>query len=293
MNDPLAIDQAVGDAEFAFFRDLLHARSGIALKESKRSLVAARLGPRLRALGLSSFAEYRRFLDTKDPSGSELALMINCMTTNKTSFFREGKHFAILKDSILAAARAGQKIYRIWSAACSTGEEPYSIAMTALAAVGTIEVRILASDLDTEVLASAQQAVYPMESLDELDDGARRRYFLRGRGEHEGWVQVKPAVRQLVTFRQINLIEEPWPIQTHFDAIFCRNVIIYFDRQTQARLFGRLAQYLAPNGLLFVGEAESLYWLDELFVPIDHSVYRARHSAPAAKRHENQSSDYR
>ena len=274
MNDPLAIDQAVGDAEFAFFRELVHARSGIALKESKRSLVAARLGRRLRALGLASFAEYRRFLETADPAGRELALMINCMTTNKTSFFRERKHFALLKDSFLAAARAGQKIYRVWSAACSTGEEPYSIAMTALAAPA-IEVRILASDLDTEVLTYAEQAVYPMDSLDELDDRARRRYFLRGRGESEGWVQVKPAVRRLVTFRHINLIAEPWPIGTHFDAIFCRNVIIYFDRQTQARLFGRLARSLAPNGLLFIGHAETLFWLDELFAPIDHSVYRA------------------
>jgi chemotaxis protein methyltransferase CheR len=280
MNGPLAIDQAVGDAEFAFFRGLVYARSGIALKECKRSLVAARLARRLRALGLSSFAEYRRFLETSDPSGSELALTINCMTTNKTSFFREGKHFAMLKDAILAAARAGQKIYRVWSAACSTGEEPYSIAMTALAAARAIEGRILASDLDTEVLESAQQAVYPMESLDDLDAGARRRYFLRGRGEREGWVQVKPAVRQLVTFRHINLIDEPWPIRTQFDAIFCRNVIIYFDRQTQARLFGRLARYLAPGGLLFIGHAETLFWLDELFEPIEHSVYRVRGSCP-------------
>ena len=282
MDAPLAVEQAVGDAEFAFFRDLVHSRSGIALKECKRSLVAARLGRRLRALGLGSFAEYRRFLETSDPSGNELALMINCMTTNKTSFFREGKHFALLKDSIFAAVRAGRKTYRVWSAACSTGEEPYSIAMTAFAAAPAIEVCILASDLDTEVLESAQQAVYPMEALDQLEDSARRRYFLRGRGESEGWVQVKPAVRRLVTFRHINLIAEPWPIRTHFDAIFCRNVIIYFDRQTQARLFGRLARCLAAGGLLFIGHAETLFWLDELFVPLDHSVYRARHSVPAA-----------
>jgi len=283
MSNPLAIDQAVGGAEFAFFRDLVHARSGIALKESKRSLVAARLGQRLRALGLSSFAEYRRLLQTADPSGSELVLMINCMTTNKTSFFREEKHFPILKDSILTAEREQQRVYRVWSAACSTGEEPYSIAMTALGAARTTEVAILASDLDTEVLAKAQQAIYPMESLDEMDDRARRRYFLRGRGESQSWVQVKPAVRQLVTFRHINLVGEPWPIQTHFDAIFCRNVMIYFDRETQTRLFGKLVQYLAPNGLLFVGEAETLYWLDELLVPIDHSVYRVRHSATIGK----------
>lgn len=269
---------AVGDAEFAFFRDLIHARTGIALKDCKRSLVAARLARRLRELGLDSFSDYRRFLEGSDPSGTELGLMINCITTNKTSFFREEEHFAILKDHILAADHARQKVYRIWSSACSTGEEPYSIAIAALAASRPMEVRILASDLDTEVLTRAQQAVYPIDSLDEMDDALKRRYFLRGCGECAGRVLVKLEVRALVTFRHINLVEEPWAIRTHFDAIFCRNVIIYFDRETQRRLFGRLTQYLAPGGLLFVGHSETLYWLDELLVPLDHSVYRARTS---------------
>ncbi len=267
---------AVGDAEFAFFRDLIHLSTGIALKESKRSLIAARLARRLRALGLDSFAGYRRFLETSDPSGAELAMMINCITTNKTSFFREEEHFASLADRMVAAERAGQEIYRVWSAACSTGEEPYIIAMTALAAPRRIEVRVLASDLDTEVLARAQQGEYPMESLEGMDGQAKRRYFLRGRGERQGWVKVKPEVRELVTFRRVNLIEEPWAIQARFDAIFCRNVIIYFDRGTQRRLIGRLAQYLAPGGLLFVGHAETLFWLDDLLAAVDHSVYRAR-----------------
>ena len=209
--------------------------------------------------------------------------MINCMTTNKTSFFREEEHFAFLKDRILAADRAGQAVYRVWSAACSTGEEPYSIAMTALTAIRAMEVRILASDLDTEVLAHAQEAVYPLESLAEMDGQKKGRYFLRGRGEREDWVQVKPAVRKLVTFRNINLIAEPWPIRTRFDAIFCRNVIIYFDRETQARLFAWLVQYLAPEGLLFVGHAESLYWLGDLLVPVDQAVYRARNFAPSGQ----------
>jgi chemotaxis protein methyltransferase CheR len=271
---------AVGDAEFAFFSDLIHARTGIALKESKRSLMAARLSPRVRALGLDSFAAYRRFVEAAAPSHAEWGLMINCITTNKTSFFREEAHFAFLADRLLAAGREGQTCFRIWSAACSTGEEPYSLAMTALQAKGTMKVRILASDLDTDVLARAQAAVYPIDSLAEMDQESKRRYFLRGCGEGEGSVQVKPKVRDLVTFRHINLVEEPWPIRTRFDAIFCRNVIIYFDRETQRRLFERLAQYLAPGGLLFVGHAESLFWLDELLVPVTHSVYRVRSSAP-------------
>jgi len=275
----LAAGPALGDAEFAFFRDLIHARAGIALKDCKRSLVAARLGRRLRALGLDSFAGYRRHLETSDPSGAELALTINCITTNKTSFFREERHFAILADRIPAAERAGQKVYRVWSAACSTGEEPYSIAMAALAAKRPIEVRILASDLDTEVLERARQGVYPMNSLAGMDEEWKRRYFLRGCGEQQGWAKVKPPVREMVTFRHINLVEEVWAIQAQFDAIFCRNVIIYFDRETQRRLFRRLAHYLAPGGLLFLGHAETLFWLDELLVPVEHSVYRTRTSA--------------
>jgi chemotaxis protein methyltransferase CheR len=274
---------AVEDAEFEFFRDLIHARTGIALKESKRSLVAGRLARRLRALGLDSFAGYRRYLETSDPAGAELALMINCITTNKTSFFREERHFAILADRLQAAERAGQQVYRIWSAACSTGEEPYSIAITALAAVRRMEVRILASDLDTEVLARAEQAEYPLDSLAGMDGESKRSYFLRGCGESAGWAQVKPEVRRMVAFRHINLVAESWAIQTRFDAIFCRNVIIYFDRETQRRLFGRLAQYLAPAGLLFVGHAETLFWLDELLAPVEHSVYRVRASAPLGR----------
>jgi len=265
---------AVGDQEFAFFRDLLRARAGIALKDSKRSLVAARLVHRLRALGLDSFAQYRRFLQTADASGSETKLLINCMTTNKTSFFREEAHFTILKDRMLSAERAGQRVYRVWSAACSTGEEPYSIAITALSAARAIEVKVLASDLDTEVLARAEEARYPLEAIAELDEPLKHSYFLRGRGSCEGSVLVKPAVRKMVSFRNINLVADAWPVQTRFDAIFCRNVIIYFDRETQARLFRRIVQYLAPGGLLFVGHAETLYWLDDLLVPVDHAVYR-------------------
>jgi len=266
----------VGDAEFKFFRHLIHARTGIALTSSKRSLVAGRLGRRLRSLGLDSFASYRRFLETSDPSGAELTRLINCITTNKTSFFREESHFGVLEAHIRSAESDGRRTYRIWSAACSTGEEPYSLAMTALTARRAIEVRILASDLDTEVLAWAQEGLYPADSVAHVDERLKRRSFLRGRRDSESWVQVKPEVREMITFRHINLIEEPWPIRAGFDAIFCRNVIIYFDRETQQRLFQRMTRYLTAGGLLFVGHAETLFWLDELLVPIEHSVYRAR-----------------
>ena len=266
----------VGLAEFVFFRNLIHARAGIALKESKRTLLAARLKRRLTALGLDSFASYRRYLETSDAGGTELATMLNCMTTNKTSFFREEAHFGVLADHLKRVSHAGQSVFRVWSAGCSTGEEPYSIAMTALQVPGHCEVRILASDLDTEVLARAEQATYPVESLDEMEERLKHRFFLRGRGESEGSVRLKPEVRERVVFRHINLVAAAWPIPVQFDAIFCRNVIIYFDRATQRHLFERMAPYLAPGGLLFVGHAETLYWLDDLLVPARQSVYRAR-----------------
>lgn len=267
---------AVGSTEFAYFRELIHSRAGIALKESKRGLLAARLGGRLRTLGLNSFADYRRYLETSDAGGVELTIMLNCMTTNKTSFFREAAHFGILSDHLRSAHRSGQSIYRVWSAACSTGEEPYSIAVTALEARRSLDVRILASDLDTDVLARAEQATYRVESLYEMAEQWKHRYFLRGCGERDGFVLVKSEVRRLVAFRQINLVAEAWPIHTHFDAIFCRNIIIYFDRDTQRHLFERLVKYLTPDGLLFVGHAETLFWLNDLLIPAGESVYRAR-----------------
>jgi len=205
--------------------------------------------------------------------------MINCMTTNKTSFFREAEHFAILAGHLRAGLHAGRTSFRLWSAACSTGEEPYSMAITALevlhAAPG-LELRILASDIDTDVLAQAEEGVYALESLAELDGQRKRRYFLRGHGAWQGLAQVKPDVRGLVEFRHINLIEEPWPVHAKFDAIFCRNVAIYFDREVQQRLFQRLVARLAGDGLLFVGHSETLHWMGGLLASSGHSVYHMR-----------------
>jgi chemotaxis protein methyltransferase CheR len=274
----------VGDEEFALFRALIHQQTGISLKEGKRNLLAARLHKRLKELGLGTLTDYYSYLKKKDAQGDELRRMVNCITTNKTSFFREEHHFHYLRDWLKekahqTAANRGQRRVRIWSAACSSGEEPYSLAITMLEALPPAagwDLAILASDIDTDMLGRGESGVYESEGLEGIPDPLKRRYFLRGKGDLEGLVQVKPEVRRLVTFRRINLVDYPWPIHTSFDAIFCRNVIIYFDRETQRRLFERLLKHLAPDGRLFVGHSESLYWMTDLVTPLQHTVYRVR-----------------
>lgn len=268
--------------EFEEFRSLIRRETGICLKDTKRSLVTARLGRRLSDLGLSSFGEYYKFLNKQDSDGSELRRMINCITTNKTSFFREPNHFPVLAELVRGRTGANGVVppLRFWSAACSTGEEPYSMAITIRnAAPAAQDVRILASDIDTDVLSRAESGTYEESDISDVGESVRRKFFLRGTGECAGLISVKPSIRALITFRQINLNAENWPIHTQFDAIFCRNVVIYFDHEVQARLFRRLAGYLKPHGLLFVGHSESLYWLSELFEPADHAVYRFRGGA--------------
>ncbi len=270
----------ISDHEFGLFRDLIYRETGITLKEVKRSLVVSRLGKRLRALGLSSFGEYYSVIKLGDASGDELRRMINCITTNKTSFFREAQHFDFLKERLVEMARCEMTgSLRIWSCACSSGEEPYTLSITAsqaLAARPGWDVRILATDIDTDILAKAKAGIYEAESIDTLDRALVRRYFLRGKGHSEGLVMVKPEVRKMVVFERLNLIEDSWPIRDRFDVIFCRNVIIYFDRETQKRLFERLVRHLKPDGLLFVGHSESLYWMSDVLEPVQHTIYRIR-----------------
>lgn len=265
----------IGDREFRLFRELIQAETGIQVKDAKRSLVAGRLTKRLRTLGLGTFHEYYEFLQGSGRK-EELRNLVNCITTNKTSFFREEAHFAILRDWLPAiAAHRRSRSIRIWCAACSTGEEPYSIAMTALEALGgASSFRILASDIDTEVLKTAEKGIYTVDGLASVPLQYRKRYFFRGVGEWDGYSQIKPELQGLVEFRQFNLIRQPWTITGLFDAIFLRNVVIYFDRDTQRGIFERLAAHLAPDGLLFVGSSESLFWLPELFSSVSHAVYR-------------------
>jgi chemotaxis protein methyltransferase CheR len=274
-------ERTMTDAEFALLRALMYEHSGIDLKESKRELLKGRLAKRLRHHGYQTFAQYYDRLKNQDPDGSELQEMINAVTTNKTSFFREGHHFDCLRDRILlpacrAAAQGKRPRIRIWSAGCSTGEEPYTIAITVAAHLDRLaawDVKVLGSDIDTSVLAKARAATYPTESVSDLPPDLVRQNFLCGRGEQDGFVQLKPEIRNLVRFGQVNLMAPTWPFRGKFDAIFCRNVMIYFDRDVQRLVLEKFARYLTPNGLFFAGHSENLFWLGDSFHPIGGTVY--------------------
>lgn len=269
-------------AEFSQFQELILAETGIHLNHSKRALVESRLARRLRGLGFQTYSEYLRHLSRPSANSAERQEMINCITTNKTDFFRENHHFDFLRNRVIPEARervaqGAAPQLRIWSAACSTGEEPYSIAMTireALAADRTWDSKILASDLDTSVLASAESGVFDAERLATVPENLRRKYFLRRKDG--GALMAKDDLKSLIRFRQINLIDPAWPIRATFDAIFCRNVIIYFNRATQERLLKRLIQYLKPAGYLLVGHSENLHWMSEVLAPVQNTVYRLR-----------------
>jgi chemotaxis protein methyltransferase CheR len=286
------IEAVLTDGEFDLLRRLIHAHAGIALGPWKRYLVRARLTRRLQELGLSTFAEYHTRL-LADATGGELTRFINAMTTNKTEFFREAHHFEYLRTHWVPSRgpcrRATDRQLRLWSAGCSTGEEAYSMAITLLDALdgeAPWDVRILASDIDTEVLALAAEGIYPVEQVAPVPRPMLPRYFLRGTDAREGYVRVKPNVRSLVTFRRINFIDQVWPIRARFDVIFCRNVLIYFDRATQQRILGRLVLQLKDDGLLFVGHSESLHGIEGL-APVGATVYRrttpGSSSAPARR----------
>ena len=279
MKTPSSTDEGLGaqatdvhglsDKEFEIFRALVYEHTGISLSESKRPLLQARLTRRLRALGLATFSEYHRVLTERDSSGDELGRFVNAITTNKTDFFREPHHFRHLAEEWVPAAKAraansGARAIRIWSAGCSTGEEPYSIAMTIREALGTAagwDVKILASDLDTDVLARAEAGVYSVEQAAPVPQAMLRRHFLRGRGADAGHVRVRPELRSLITFRRINFLDARWPIRGQLDIIFCRNVIIYFDRPTKQRVLERFLGLLKDDGLLILGHSESVHGL--------------------------------
>jgi chemotaxis protein methyltransferase CheR len=264
------------ETEFKIITALVYERSGIVLGPHKRHMVYSRLARRLRALRLGSFREYCALLN--DASGAdEIGSLINAITTNLTKFFRESHHFEHLQKTALAdilkAARAEKPRVRIWSAACSTGEEPYSIAMTAMAsrreAGREWDFRVLATDLDTSVLHKAMTGQYPSSGLGEVPAAMRESSF----EPNAGGVRVAPAVQALVTFKQLNLLGS-WPMKGPFDAIFCRNVMIYFDADTKAKLIERLHSMLKSGGWLYVGHSESLLDQQHRFQLSGHTIYR-------------------
>jgi len=259
--------------DFERVRRMIHARAGISLGPSKLNMVYSRLSRRLRALGLGSVRDYLDGLEDHE-AAPEWEAFTNALTTNLTSFFREGHHFATLRDHLTRRASKGPA--RIWCAAASTGEEPYSIAMTAVEAFGsfTPPVSILATDVDTQVLATGRAGIYPVERIEALDRDLQRRFFRRGIGAATGSCRVNDELAALVRFETLNLLDAHWPIRAPLDVIFCRNVMIYFDEDTRRQLLCRFAPLLAPDGLLFMGHSESLLRANDLFRPCGRTVYR-------------------
>lgn len=268
-------DLVFTDEDFAVIRRVVQDYAGIALADHKRELVYGRLARRLRVLGLTSFAQYCATLENDD---NEMRELVNAITTNLTSFFRESYHFDHLRNSVvpeLLRSRAAERRIRIWSAGCSTGEEPYSIAMVLRDEVPAEgwDVKVLATDIDTNVLEKARAGVYPASRAEEIPEGLRRRFLCRGAGSNTGSVRVRENLRSMVTFRPLNLMRE-WPMRGPFDVIFCRNVVIYFDKPTQRRLFERYAGILAPGGYLYVGHSETLFKVSDRFDLVGRTVYR-------------------
>ncbi|MGB6055481.1 MAG: CheR family methyltransferase [Burkholderiaceae bacterium] len=267
--------------DFERVRSLIHRHAGIALAPSKQEMVYSRLARRLRATGITSFAAY---LDALEGAGgdSEQEAFVNALTTNLTSFFREAHHFPILADHL----RHLREPASIWCCASSTGEEPYSIAMTLCETYGTLTppARILATDIDTHVLATAERGVYPMERIEKLSPERRKRFFLKGTGAQNGLVRVRPELGKLITFRPLNLLADRWQISEPFDALFCRNVMIYFDKPTQARILSRFAPLMKPHGLLFAGHSENFSYVTNAFRLRAKTVYElAAGAVPAAR----------
>ena len=274
--DPLALDRVpLSPATFDALRNLLHAHSGIALAHHKITMVQSRLAKRLRALGLRSYEQYHDLL--RDPKSEEWPEFVNALTTNLTSFFREGHHFTRLVE-LLKPAYAASKRIRIWSAGCSTGEEPYTLAMTLTKAFGaSAAIQILATDLDTAVLNTASRGIYPIARVESLADEWKRLGFLRGKGQNLDQVRIRPELRKLITFTQMNLLDAQWPLEGGpFQAIFCRNVMIYFDKPTQRELLRRYHGLLEPDGLLFVGHSESLLDNSLGFQSLGQTIYRRK-----------------
>lgn len=271
------------EADFERVRKLIYEQAGISLSAQKKDMVYSRLARRLRATGLHGFDEYLRLLETGDQE--EWQAFVNSLTTNLTSFFRESHHFPVLAEHV-KAQRDGHPI-ALWCSASSTGEEAYSMAMTMVDAYGSYSppVKILATDVDTNVLATAQQGVYPLERVEKLPQETIKRFFLKGTGAQAGYVRVRRELREMITFRQINLLHDNWPIRGPFDAIFCRNVMIYFDKPTQYRILQKFVPLMRREGLLFAGHSESFYHAADLFKLRGKTVYELADKAGHAPHH--------
>lgn len=257
-------------SDFSRVRKLIYQHAGISLSEAKSDMVYSRIGRRLRTVGYDSFKVYLDNLESEN-SPDEWEAFTNALTTNLTSFFREEHHFPILAEHLVAL----KKPIRIWCSAASTGEEPYTIAMTACEAFGSMKppVEIIATDIDTNVIATAARGVYPYERVSKLSDERRKQFFQKGTGAQDGSVRVRSELRSLITFEQLNLLDEQWAITEPFDAIFCRNVMIYFDKPTQSKILSHFVPLMKPHALLFAGHSENFLYVSNDFHLRGKTVY--------------------
>jgi chemotaxis protein methyltransferase CheR len=257
-------------ADFERIRAMLYKHSGIKLNDSKMDMVYSRLARRLRATGLKTFQDYLARVEKQHDE--EWETFINSLTTNLTAFFREPHHFPLLKTHVLNLRK---RPLRLWCSAASTGEEPYTIAMSMVEAFNSYKppVEIIATDIDTNVLNKAKAGIYPKERVEKLSQEVIKRFFLKGSGSNANNVKVRKELCDLISFRQLNLLDNDWPLKGPFDAIFCRNVMIYFDKDTQYKILKRFAPLLEPHGLLFAGHSESLHHAADLFKLRGQTVY--------------------
>ncbi|TVP50506.1 MAG: chemotaxis protein CheR [Halomonas sp.] len=263
-------DLILTDADFTRIRELIYQRAGIVLAEHKREMVYSRLAKRLRHHGMTRFTDYLVRLE-RQPEAKEWEAFTNALTTNLTAFFREAHHFPLLAEHI----KTKQEPVTIWCSAASTGEEPYSLAMTLLETLGpkASQAKIIATDIDTDALARARAGVYPLEQVRKLDDVRVKRFFQKGTGNHAGFARVRPEVSALVEFQPLNLLAPQWAIKGPFDAVFCRNIMIYFDKDTQSKILKRFAPLMKPDGLLFAGHSENFSYISDAFKLRGQTVY--------------------
>ncbi len=272
-------DVVLGEKEFRQISDLVYEHCGINLHDGKKELVRARLAKRLRESHFETFSEYIRHV-LNDPTGKEFSILVDSLSTNLTKFFREDQHFEYLRTHLLPriiATKSGRGRCRIraWSAGCSSGEEPYSIAITLLDAVqgkGRWDVKLLATDVSTRILERAQRGLYDKDRVEPIPLPLRTKYMMRCCDDGRDIYEVGPALREMVIFRYLNLMKD-WPIKGPLDFIFCRNVMIYFDKPTQERLVSRFYDLLGPGGVLFTGHSESLTGIEHKFHYVQPTIY--------------------
>lgn len=270
----ISVPPSVSEADFRFFRAALGHRAGIKLADSKKDLLQSRLRPRLQTLGLVEFSQYRVLLESLEDSDTEWQEFINCLTTNKTDWFREPRHFEFLISTLIPKwNRQSERAIKIWSAASSTGEEPYSLSACLTEHLNGPSFNLLATDIDTEVLRYAKSGVYPYSKLVSIPEGLPTDFFIRGRDGIENWAKIRNQIKAPVRFEPFNLLSDTPPEENAFDLIFCRNVLIYFPKETIAKVITTLYKSARPGGTLIIGHSESLQGIKHPWKMIRPSIF--------------------